>query len=217
MEGGDLWSSKLSSSSLRRYHLRSDAYLGDDFEVEDEYKQEFSCPFCAEEFDIVGLFCHMDDEHQLELKNGVCPICAKRVGVDMVGHITMQHGNILKVQRKRRLRRGVSNSMFNILRKELREGNRQSLIGGSSFMLSSNPDPDPLLSSFMYSSNTADDLCKEEPHSSKAASSIPDAAVEKSIESSQQPALSKKDQEEKANKCEYVQGLLLSTMLDDIL
>ena len=44
---------------------------GDDLEVEDEYKQEFSCPFCADEFDIVGLFCHMDDEHQVELKNGV--------------------------------------------------------------------------------------------------------------------------------------------------
>lgn len=218
MEGGDLWSSKLSSSSLRRYHLRSDAYLGDDLEVEDEYKQEFSCPFCAEEFDIVGLFCHMDDEHQLELKNGACPICAKRVGVDMVGHITMQHGNILKVQRKRRLRRGAPSSMFNILRKELREGNRQSLFGGSSYMLSSsNPDPDPLLSSFIYSSNTADDLLKEEPHSSKASSSVPEAVVEKTIESTERPVLSKKDHEEKTNKCEYVQGLLFSTMLDDIL
>lgn len=51
--------------------IEADAYLGDDLEVEDEYKQEFSCPFCAEEFDIVGLFCHMDDEHQLELRNGV--------------------------------------------------------------------------------------------------------------------------------------------------
>ncbi|XP_074320355.1 protein DEHYDRATION-INDUCED 19 homolog 4-like [Silene latifolia] len=218
MDGGDLWSSKLSSSSFRRYQLRSDAYLGDDLEAGDDYKEEFSCPFCADEFDIVGLFCHMDEEHQVELKNGVCPICVKRVGVDMVGHITMQHGNILKVQRRRRLRRGASNSMFNILRKELREGNRQSLFGGSSFGLSSsNPDPDPLLSSFIYSSNTADDLGKEESHSSKAECSLPETMVEKSIESVQQPALSKKDQEEKARKCEFVQGLLFSTMLDDIL
>ncbi|KAH9610625.1 hypothetical protein KSS87_012525 [Heliosperma pusillum] len=160
----------------------------------------------------------MDEEHQVELKNGVCPICVKRVGVDMVGHITMQHGNILKVQRKRRLRRGTSNSMFNILRKELREGNRQSLFGGSPFGLSSsNPDPDPLLSSFIYSSNTADDLGKEESHCSKAECSLPEIMVEKSTESVQQPALSKKDQEEKARKCEFVQGLVLSTMLDDIL
>lgn len=52
--------------------LETEAYLGgDDLEVEDDYKQEFSCPFCPEEFDIVGLFCHMDEEHQMELKNGV--------------------------------------------------------------------------------------------------------------------------------------------------
>lgn len=27
----------------------------------------------------------------------VCPICAMRVGVDMVAHITLQHGNIFKI------------------------------------------------------------------------------------------------------------------------
>ena len=55
-----------------KFLVVTEAYLGgDDLEVEDEYKQEFSCPFCADELDIVGLFCHMDDEHQLELKNGV--------------------------------------------------------------------------------------------------------------------------------------------------
>ncbi|KNA11766.1 hypothetical protein SOVF_131710 [Spinacia oleracea] len=218
MDGGDPWSSRLSSSSLRRYQLRSEAYLGgDDLEVEDDYKQEFSCPFCADEFDIVGLFCHMDEEHQVELKNGVCPVCAKRVGMDMVGHITMQHGNILKVQRRRRLRRGVPNSMFSILRKELREGNRQALFGGSSFALSSsNPDPDPLLSSLIYSSSTAEELGKEESPSPKETSSLPQA-VEETIESSQHSALSEKEHEEKARKCEFVRELLLSTMLDDIL
>ncbi|XP_074302040.1 protein DEHYDRATION-INDUCED 19 homolog 4-like [Silene latifolia] len=218
MEGGDPWSSNFSSSSFRRYQLRSDVYLGDDLEVEDEYKQEFSCPFCVEEFDVVGLFCHMDEEHQVELKNGVCPICVKRVGIDMVGHITTQHGNILKVQRKRRLHRGAPNSMFDILRKQLQEGNQQSLFRGSSFMRSSsNPDPDPLLSSFIYNSNTANDVRKEEPHSSKATCSLPAAAVEKSSESPPQPALSEKDHEEEARKCEFVQELLLSMMLDDIL
>lgn len=27
----------------------------------------------------------------------VCPVCAVRVGVDMVAHITLQHGNIFKI------------------------------------------------------------------------------------------------------------------------
>lgn len=220
MDGGDPWSSSRlsSSSSFRRYQLRSEAYLGgDDIEAEDDYKQEFSCPFCADEFDIVGLFCHMDEEHQVELKNGVCPVCAKRVGMDMVGHITMQHGNILKVQRRRRLRRGVPSSMFNILRRELREGNRQSLFGGSSFTLSSsNPDPDPLLSSFIYSSSTAEELEKAEPDSSKETGSLPQA-VEDANASSGHSVLSEKEHEEKASKCEFVRGLLLSTMLDEVL
>ncbi|XP_057544323.1 protein DEHYDRATION-INDUCED 19 homolog 4-like [Amaranthus tricolor] len=219
MDGGDPWSSRLASSSFRRCQLRSEAYLGgDDLEVEDEYKQEFSCPFCADEFDIVGLFCHMDDEHQVELKNGVCPVCTKRVGMDMVGHITMQHGNILKVQRRRRLRRGIPNSMFNMLRKELRDGNRRSLFGGSSFAVSSsNPDPDPLLSSFMYNSSTAEELGKVEPSLSKEPVSLPQVAEETNKSSLQNPVLSEKEHEEKAKKCEFVRGLLLSTMLDDIL
>jgi hypothetical protein len=28
----------------------------------------------------------------VEAKNGVCPVCEMRVGVDMVAHITLQHG-----------------------------------------------------------------------------------------------------------------------------
>lgn len=27
----------------------------------------------------------------------VCPVCEMRVGVDMVAHITLQHGNIFKI------------------------------------------------------------------------------------------------------------------------
>jgi hypothetical protein len=29
------------------------------------------CPFCGEDFDVVGLFCHIDEEHPTEAKNGV--------------------------------------------------------------------------------------------------------------------------------------------------
>lgn len=54
------------------------------------------------------------------------------------------------MQRRRRLRKGVSN-FSSVLRKELREGNLQSLLGGSSFVVpSSHAEPDPLVSSFIY-------------------------------------------------------------------
>lgn len=45
--------------------------MGDVDGGEDELKAEFICPFCADEFDIVGLCCHIDEEHPVEAKNGV--------------------------------------------------------------------------------------------------------------------------------------------------
>lgn len=50
-----------------------DAYLGiEELDGgEDEPRPEFACPFCSEVFDVVGLCCHMDDEHPVEAKNGV--------------------------------------------------------------------------------------------------------------------------------------------------
>lgn len=38
---------------------------------EDNVKAEFICPFCSDEFDILGLCCHIDEEHPVEAKNGV--------------------------------------------------------------------------------------------------------------------------------------------------
>uniref|UniRef100_A0A452YXP7 Uncharacterized protein n=1 Tax=Aegilops tauschii subsp. strangulata TaxID=200361 RepID=A0A452YXP7_AEGTS len=34
-----------------------------------------------------------------------CPICATRVGADLIGHLTMQHGSYFKMQRRRRVRK----------------------------------------------------------------------------------------------------------------
>ncbi|CAK9328421.1 unnamed protein product [Citrullus colocynthis] len=50
------------------------------------------------------------------------------------------------MQRKRKSRKGGSHSTLSLLRKELQEGNLQSLFGGSSCLLtSSNAAADPLL------------------------------------------------------------------------
>ncbi|KAK2419044.1 Drought-responsive family protein [Trifolium repens] len=146
-----------SKSYLSALQSRSDMFMGGGFDEndivvddDDDVKEEFLCPFCSDYFDIVGLCCHIDEEHPVEAKNGVCPVCALRVGVDMVAHIALQHGSILKIQRKRKSRKGGSYSTLSLLRKELRDGNLQSLLGGSScIMSSSNAAPDPLLSSFI--------------------------------------------------------------------
>lgn len=45
--------------------------IGEEYDCEEESRPEFLCPFCAEDFDIVGLCCHIDEEHAVEAKNGV--------------------------------------------------------------------------------------------------------------------------------------------------
>ncbi|KAJ6414068.1 hypothetical protein OIU84_006811 [Salix udensis] len=66
------------------------------------------------------------------------------------------------MQRKRKSRRGGPHSTLSLLRKELRDGNLQSLLGGSSFIVnSSNAAPDPLLSSFILP--MTDDFTSSQP------------------------------------------------------
>lgn len=38
----------------------------DDFEVEDEVRPDFPCPYCYEDFDIASLCSHLEDEHSCE-------------------------------------------------------------------------------------------------------------------------------------------------------
>ncbi|KAF5206998.1 Dehydration-induced 19-like protein [Thalictrum thalictroides] len=120
------------------------------------------------------------------------------------------------MQRKKRFRKGGSQSNLSLLRKE--HGTLQSLLGGSgSVVSSSNAAPDPLLSSFMYNLPMFDEPKSVQPSASSELSSIT-KSEEHVLERSVQPSpLSDKDQEERASRCEFVQGMLLSTMFDDIL
>lgn len=219
MDGDSSWSSRLSSAS-RRYQAalqsRSDMFMGfDENDADEDIREEFLCPFCSEYFDIVGLCCHIDEEHPMEAKNGVCPVCALRVGVDMVAHITLQHGSIFKMQRKRKSRKGGSYSTLSLLRKELREGNLQSLFGGSPCIVSSsNAAPDPLLSSFISPLGNESASSQSHTHTETSSSKkLSDEVVSKShVEA---PTMSVKDKEEKTKRCEFVQGLLMSTIFDD--
>lgn len=41
-------------------------------DVENEEKsEELACPFCLEDFDVLGLCCHIDADHRMEVKPGV--------------------------------------------------------------------------------------------------------------------------------------------------
>ncbi|CAK9162222.1 unnamed protein product [Ilex paraguariensis] len=73
--------------------------------------------------------------------------------------------------RKRKSRKGGSNSTLSLLRRELREGNLQSLFGGSSYVVpSTNVAADPLLSSFILP--MSDDFVSAQSQSSADAISV---------------------------------------------
>ncbi|KFK26455.1 hypothetical protein AALP_AA8G250900 [Arabis alpina] len=217
----DSWSDRLASAS-RRYQLdflsRSDTFLGfEEIEGEDDFREEYACPFCSDYFDIVSLCCHVDEDHPIDAKNGVCPVCAVKVSSDMVAHITLQHANMFKGTRKRKSRRGGAQSMLSILKREFPDGNFQSLFEGSSRVVSSsssNVAADPLLSSFI--SPMADDffisessLGAETSSANKTSNqSLPERNVEKQC-------LSAEDHREKLKQSEFVQGILSSTILND--
>lgn len=215
MDSSDSWVSTRISNSSRRYHSRSDLYM-EESEGNDDFRAEYLCPFCAEDYDVVSLCCHIDDHHPIQAKNGVCPVCGKKVGVDLVGHITTQHGSFLRVQRKRRVRKGGSGSTITMLRRELREGALQSLLGGSTFIGSSNSEPDPLLSSFMFSPLVADESSSATPPASIQGALVKESSKDYFLERKpKQLQLSEEDKVENARRFEFVQGLLLSTILED--
>ncbi|XP_056863166.1 protein DEHYDRATION-INDUCED 19 [Raphanus sativus] len=196
---------------LSTLRSRSEVLMGfEEIDGDDDFQEEFACPFCAESYDIIALCCHIDDEHNLESKNAVCPVCSLRVGIDIVAHITLHHGSLFKMQRKRKSRKTGS---LSLLRKELREGDLQKLLGISSRIGSttaSSGTPDPLLSSFI--SPTRSHLFPVTRQTEKVSD-------EKQIERKRQvciPPVSLKDQEETRNRSEFVQRLLSSAIFYEV-
>ncbi|KAE8693725.1 Syntaxin of plants 42 isoform 1 [Hibiscus syriacus] len=167
----DTWSSALSASS-RSYQstLKSHSDLFIDFEEieeDDELMTEYPCPYCSEDFDLLGLCCHIDEEHHLEAGYGerstlpgyalvwyvlfVLREWAMYFEVHDLCPLTNDHSN-----HKLKFHKGDSDSPLSSLRKELHDAHYQSLLSRSwSSLSSSNTGPDPLLS-FLYSAPPAD-------------------------------------------------------------
>ena len=202
-----------SKRFLATLRSRSEMLMGfEEIDGDDDFQEEFACPFCAESYDIIGLCCHIDDEHTLESKNAVCPVCSLKVGVDIVAHITLHHGSLFKLQRKRKSRKSGTNSTLSLLRKELREGDLQRLLGFTSRngSVASSVTPDPLLSSFISPTRS---------QSSPAPRQTKNVSEDKQIERKRQVFISPvslKDREERRHKSEFVQRLLSSAIFDEV-
>ncbi|XP_028063779.1 protein DEHYDRATION-INDUCED 19-like [Camellia sinensis] len=111
---------------------------------------------------------HADGETCYHLLLVVCPICSIKVVSDMLSHITLQHGHLFKMQRRRRLRRvAIPNSQaLSLSGRDLREAHLQVLLGGSGYRSSnansSNAVIDPFLSSLIlnFPSSESEDISK---------------------------------------------------------
>ncbi|CAN0889081.1 Protein DEHYDRATION-INDUCED 19 homolog 2 [Linum grandiflorum] len=188
----DKWSiGRLSSASSRSFQLQDRKLLSDlciDFEedTDDYLMADYPCPYCEEDFDLVELCCHIDDEHPYEPSS-----------------------------EKLKRRKGDSRSPLSSLKKEVADDYWSSLFSQSSgqvfpstsdlllSFIQSMPSVDkaekdvPFLETQIEAANGQSE---DKKRSSSAVTSAP---------------LSDKELTEKTNKSRFVQGLLLSTMFDD--
>ena len=94
----EFWTSRLAAAK-RQYALQHNHPIShlDDFDVEEEVRPDFSCPYCYEDFDIGSLCSHLEDEHSCESRVTTFPVCSAKVARDMLSHITLQHGHLFKI------------------------------------------------------------------------------------------------------------------------
>ncbi|KAI3456235.1 hypothetical protein Pfo_012898 [Paulownia fortunei] len=234
----DFWTTRLAAAK-RQFNMQNNHHLShshpnsqldrfnlDDFEVEEEVRPDYPCPYCYEEFDIASLCSHLEADHPCESKATVCPICSVKVAGDMLGHITLQHGYLFKLQRRCRLRRvPIPNSRaLSLLGRDLREAHLQVLLGGSGYRsnsaTSSTAVTDNFLSSLVlnFSTSETDDVSKS-LMSSLEANSSKSVASQHMWKSSFHSSLSREEREQRmrqaAGRAVFVQDLLVSTLLAD--
>ncbi|KAL9234040.1 hypothetical protein vseg_008958 [Gypsophila vaccaria] len=231
----DFWTSRLAAAkrqfNLQHHNIHSSSHLDrmnmDEFEVDDEVKQDIPCPYCYEDFDISSLCNHLEDEHSCESQTTACPICSVKVVRDMLGHIRLQHGQLFKLQRRRRLRRVAipSSQALSLLGRDLREAHLQVLLGGAGLRSSTNAPAssianDPFLSSLVmnFPGPEVDDFSKT------VAASVEDTTFKNTLTArhrkpSFDSSLSYEERQKKiqqaTGRAGFVQDLLLCTLLAD--
>ncbi|PQM34882.1 protein DEHYDRATION-INDUCED 19-like [Prunus yedoensis var. nudiflora] len=220
----EFWTSRLAAAkrqyTLQHHHQSShfDRLSIDDFEVEDEVRPDFPCPYCYEDFDIASLCSHLEDEHSCESKVTVCPICSVKVAQDMLSHITLQHGHLLR-------RVAIPNSQaLSLLGRDLREAHLQVLLGSGGYRSDnanvSNAATDPFLSSLIlnFPASGADEIAKSVVTTAEdiSAKNVAPAHIWKS---SFDPSLSYEEREKRirqaTERAGFMQDLFLSTLLGD--
>ncbi|GER42766.1 dehydration-induced 19-like protein [Striga asiatica] len=140
---------------------------GDNYVEIDEKSEELACPFCTDDFDVLGLCCHIDADHRMEVKPGICPVCATK----------------------------------------------ETLSVGPS----SNSASDSMLLSFVNNPQMTGKKSQSVEASHTNNASLPaTSSTDDYIEKSKPQSLPTDVDNEKARRCEFLQGLLLTAILDDL-
>ncbi|KAK7337493.1 hypothetical protein VNO77_18070 [Canavalia gladiata] len=203
----------------------------DEVNGDDELRTVYPCPFCAEDYDLLELCCHIDLDHSIEAKSGICPVCAVWVGTNMVDHIAAQHGSMFKIsfpiymiEMLYLLKINISLLPFCLiftkvfcclyLLKDQRDEHWQSFSAGLSPVMSTSKTASNPLLKFLFGASAVDECEYVQPDSSSEVSIEEIHSDDKSLKREVLPSSSDKDQIEEAQHSEFVQGLLLTTILD---
>ncbi|CAN6981827.1 hypothetical protein IGI04_039076 [Brassica rapa subsp. trilocularis] len=194
---------KYQSGSYRDSGEFDEDYDDDDDDVEVDYP----CPFCSDDYDLVELCHHIDEEHQLEATHGVCPVCSKRVKMHMVDHITTYHRDKIYSEQKQTSYMDDPYSSDKYLQSfhddmppSINHRTSKAVVADQFLSFLNSPLPKP-------SKTVQVDSSVEDKALIEDSSTVKDRASS--------TALSDTEQLEKAKKCEFVQGLLSSAMFDD--
>ncbi|KAI6694656.1 hypothetical protein NL676_022366 [Syzygium grande] len=97
----DMWRFDLSASSRSHRSACKSRYdaaiVVDEFDGEGDLEVYYPCPYCSDDYDLLELCLHIEEEHPVEADFEVCPVCAAKVEGDIVEHITTKHSDILKI------------------------------------------------------------------------------------------------------------------------
>ncbi|KAK4770788.1 hypothetical protein SAY87_031320 [Trapa incisa] len=97
----DFWAARFAAAkrqyALQQHNHSSHSDRFDGIELEEDVLPDFPCPYCYEDFDILSLCAHVEEEHPDESKITVCPVCSVKVSLDLLHHITHHHGHLIKI------------------------------------------------------------------------------------------------------------------------
>ncbi|GMH21507.1 hypothetical protein Nepgr_023349 [Nepenthes gracilis] len=199
-----LWASRVHSakhlSAVHSAHLTSS-----DSEVNEDPRTYFTCPFCYADTELSLLCRHLQEEHCFDVKDAVCPVCALNLGKDVVGHFEVHHANSLKNRRKSQKSSFWNSSSVRELTSFYGFTTRSDRVNAH------DSSPDPVLSPFIC--RVPHLQVKGEP--SRNTCSITDASITLEIESSKAPTSNEskeKDSEEKRQRAEFFQQLIMSAI-----